>query len=60
MIRKKNVNKYENYNLTDIIELIFMQTYTKVEYHDNKRIIKNYLDYDIEKSFCTSGNCYIY
>lgn len=60
LIRKKNVNKYENYNLTDIIELIFMQTYTKVEYHDNKRIIKNYLDYDIEKSLCTSGNCYIY
>ena len=58
MVRKKDVNIYENYNLTDIIELIFIETYKKVEYHDKR--IKSYLDYDFEKSFCTSGNCYIY
>ena len=60
LARKKDVNKYENYNLTDIIELIFIQAYTKVECLDNRKMIKNYLDYDVEKSFCTSGNCYIY
>jgi hypothetical protein len=60
LVRTKDVNNYENYNLTDIIELIFIQTYTKVEYNDKRKIIKDYLDYDAEKSFCTSGNCYIY
>lgn len=58
LIRKKDVNKYENFNLTDIIELIFIQTYSN-EYN-NSRIMKSYLDYDVEKSFCTSGNCYIF
>ena len=33
---------------------------TKDEYNDKTKIIKDYLDYDAEKSFCTSGNCYIY
>lgn len=63
-VRRKDINKYENNNIADVIELIFMHAYENDEYHDKLKNIKNiksYLDYEIEKSYSTSGNfCFIY